>query len=144
MTGVEILAAVRVVLGWPRWRRRMTKSHEDLEVWRRGLDLVDHVYDLCRQLPADERFGLVTQMQRAAVSIPANVAEGCGRESTKDLLRHLSIARGSLAELRTFLVVVKRRGFAVLEEIDATDREAALVARLLIGLQRSLRRKLDP
>jgi four helix bundle protein len=77
----------------------MIRSHEDLEVWRRGIELVDAVYDICKELPTDERFGLVSQMQRAAISVPANIAEGCGRQSTKDLLRHLSIAQGSLAEL---------------------------------------------
>lgn len=121
----------------------MAGSHEDLEVWRKGIDLVDAVYDLCKVLPSDERYGLVSQMRRAAVSVPANIAEGFGRESTRDLLRHLSIAQGSLAELRTLLVITRRRGYAGENDIDAIDGLSSRVARLLMGLRRSLRRKLS-
>jgi four helix bundle protein len=117
--------------------------HHDLEVWRQGISLVDLVYDLCVSLPADERFGLTSQLRRAAVSIPANIAEGSGRDSTKDLLRHLAIAQGSLAELRTLLVIVQRRRFASEEEVEQVDLLGARVGRLLVGLQRSLRRKLQ-
>lgn len=93
-------------------------SHQDLEAWRSAIGLVDMVYDLAKQLPTDERFGLISQMQRAVVSVPANIAEDCGRDSTKDFLRHLSIARGSLAEVPTFLVIIRRRGFATSLEMD--------------------------
>jgi four helix bundle protein len=55
-------------------------THEDLDVWQQGIALVDDVYDLCKGLPSDERFGLISQLQRAAVSVPANIAEGCGRD----------------------------------------------------------------
>ena len=122
----------------------MGRSHEDLEVWVRAMDLVDRIYELSKLLPADERFGLVTQLQRAAVSIPANIAEGCGRDSTKDLLRHLSIAQGSLAELKTLLAIVVRRRFVPSQHSELSRQEAGTVSRLLVGLQRSLRRKLAP
>jgi four helix bundle protein len=121
----------------------MINSHEDLEVWRKSIEMVDLVYDLCQDMPAAEKFGLISQLQRAAVSVPANIAEGCGRESTRDLLRHLSIAMGSLAEVRTLLVIVKRRSFASDSAFDRADAMARTVARLLIGLQRSLRKKLN-
>ena len=121
----------------------MAGSHEDLEAWRQGIELVDSVYDLCKSLPTDERYGLISQLQRAAVSVPANIAEGCGRESTRDLLRHLAIAQGSLAEVRTLLVIIARRGFAPSPALVAADDLSARGARLLIGLRRSLRRKLD-
>ncbi len=121
----------------------MAGSHEDLDVWRRAIDLVDRVYDLCATLPTAEKYGLVGQLQRAAVSVPANIAEGCGRDTTKDLLRHLSISQGSLAELRTLLVIIRRRRFADATSIDQVEQDASTVGRLLVGLQRSLRRKLD-
>ena len=76
-------------------------NHEDLRVWQEAIELVDCVYELSANLPKDERFGLVSQIQRAAVSIPGNLAEGCGRETTRDLLRFVAIARGSLAEVKT-------------------------------------------
>jgi four helix bundle protein len=121
----------------------MGHSHEDLDVWRAAIELVDGVYDLSAQLPPSEKFGLVSQMQRAAVSVPANIAEGCGRDSTRDLLRHLSIAQGSLAELRTLLVIIRRRKFVNDDELVALDAFAARVGRMLVGLQRSLRAKLQ-
>jgi four helix bundle protein len=71
----------------------MAHSHEDIEVWKKGMDLVDAVYSLSAKLPASEHFGLISQLQRASVSIPANIDEGCGRETTKDLLRHRSIPK---------------------------------------------------
>src|SRR5690348_6230925 len=121
----------------------MSHSHEDLDVWRQAIELVDRAYDLCKKLPADERFGLVSQIQRAAVSVPANIAEGCGRDSTKDLLRHLSIAQGSLAEVRTLLVIVGKRKFISPESLELVEAQAKRVGQLLIGLQRALRKKLN-
>lgn len=121
----------------------MAGSHEDLKVWRVGIDLVDAIYDLCLSMPAAERFGLISQMQRASVSVPANIAEGSGRDSTKDLLRHLAIAQGSLAELRTLLLIVRRRNFVAADELEAVDALASRVGRLLVGLQRALRKKLE-
>jgi four helix bundle protein len=113
----------------------MARGHEDLVVWSRGIDLVDSVYSLCERLPSNERYGLISQLQRAAVSIPANIAEGCGRDTTKDLLRHLSIAQGSLAELRTLLLIVRRRQFADPDDFNCVDAAASEVGRLLVGLQ---------
>lgn len=116
--------------------------HEDLEVWKAAIDLVDLCYDIGKKLPPDERFGVISQMQRAVVSVPANIAEGCGRDSTKDLLRHLSIAQGSLAEVGTFLVIINRRQWVTREVLAPAQQQHRRVGRLLTGLQQSLRRKL--
>jgi four helix bundle protein len=118
-------------------------SYEELEVWQRAIDLVDDTYDLVKKLPSDERFGLVSQMQRASVSVPANIAEGWARDSTKDFLRHLSIAKGSLAELTTFWVIVQRRGFVPEPQLSKIRAKSSSVGRLLSGLQRALRNKLE-
>ena len=112
-------------------------------MWRLDIDLVDAIYDLCLSMPAAERFGLISQMQRASVSVPANIAEGSGRDSTKDLLRHLAIAQDSLAELRTLVLIVRRRNFVPADELEAVDALASRVGRLLVGLQRALRKKLE-
>jgi four helix bundle protein len=77
------------------------KSYKDLTVWQEGRKLVLSIYTMTKQFPADERYDLVSQMRRAAVSIPSNIAEGCGRQHTKDLIQFLIIARGSLYELET-------------------------------------------
>ena len=79
------------------------KSFRDLAVWQKAMELTSVVYQVTAELPADERFGLVSQPRRAAVSVPANIAEGHRRSSTKEYLRFLSIAAGSLAELETLL-----------------------------------------
>lgn len=82
-------------------QRATPKSYKDLTVWQEGRKLVFFVYVLTKQFPADERYDLVSQMRRAAVSIPSNIAEGCGRQHTKDVIQFLVIARGSLYELET-------------------------------------------
>ncbi|HOB01745.1 MAG TPA: four helix bundle protein [Casimicrobium huifangae] len=77
------------------------RSHRDFPVWKAAMDLAESVYDLSAGFPADERFGLTSQIRRAAVSVPSNIAEGAGRSSTGELAHFLGIALGSLAELET-------------------------------------------
>jgi four helix bundle protein len=88
------------------------ESHRDLAVWQKGMDLVVQVYALVRPFPPSERFGLSLQMTRAAVSVPANIAEGYARNSTRDYARFLSIAKGSLMELETYVMLAERIGYA--------------------------------
>jgi len=83
-------------------------THRDLDVWRVAMDLVVAVYRATRQLPDSEKFGLMSQMRRAVVSIPSNIAEGAARSSSADFVRFLVIARGSLAELETQLELVQK------------------------------------
>ena len=121
----------------------MVKSHDDLDVWKLAIDLTDAVYEYCKSLPTDERFGLVSQLQRAAVSVAANIAEGSARESTKDFLRHLSIAQGSLAEVQTLLVIARRRQFGTEAENQRIANQGKSVARMLVALRKALHRKLE-
>jgi len=114
-------------------------SYRDLEVWQKAMDLVVEVYKLTEQFPDKEKFGLAAQIQRAAVSIPANIAEGQGRMHKAENLHHLSYARGSHYELETHLLIAVR--------LDYIDRETAkpiwelmqVVGRLLSGLIRALK-----
>ncbi len=89
-------------------RDSLQRPHERLEVWRDAMSLVEWTYRITSPFPADERFGLTTQLRRAAVSIPSNIAEGAARRSRQEYLRFLSIARGSLAELDTQLQIAQR------------------------------------
>ncbi len=113
------------------------KTFRDLVVWQRAMELAKEVYKATSILPDSERFGLSSQMRRAAVSIPSNIAEGYARQSHLDYLRFLKVARGSLAELRTQVLLAQELSFLrtqsnLLPLIDETER-------ILAGLIRSLR-----
>jgi four helix bundle protein len=84
------------------------QSHKDLEVWKRSLSLVKEVYAVSRKLPKSEQFGLISQIQRAAISIPSNISEGYARKGTGEYLRFLSMAYGSAAELETQLIIINQ------------------------------------
>jgi four helix bundle protein len=86
-------------------------SHKDLDVWKKAVCLVVDLYKLTKRFPNDERFGLTAQIRRAASSVPANIAEGWGRGSTTEYIHFLKIARGSLTELETHLIVSGELGY---------------------------------
>ena len=86
----------------------MIKRHRKLSVWQKAIELTEHIYVFTQLLPDDERFGLTSQMRRCSVSIPSNIAEGASRHSDKEFLRFLNIAKGSLAELETQLILCSR------------------------------------
>lgn len=118
-------------------------SYRDLNVWQLGMQIAEDVYHLTKSFPSDERFGLTSQLRRAASSVPANIAEGHSRSSTKDYLRHLSIAVGSLAEVTTFLELAARLEFANDATVSPILNLAQEERRMLRGLQSSLRRKVN-
>lgn len=93
---------------WCRVMSEYIKSYEDLRIWQDAMHLAEIVYDLCSLMPKEEIYGLTSQMKRAAISVPSNIAEGSERNNTKELIQFLYIARGSLAELRTQLVFAQR------------------------------------
>lgn len=117
------------------------KSYQDLEVWRRAMDMAVMAYNLTKPFPREEAFGMTSQIRRAAASIPANIAEGWGRETTKEFQQFLRIAQGSLRELETHLLLVVRVGLT--KEAQPLMDEAAILGRQLISLQRSLTAKRD-
>ena len=111
------------------------RTHRDLNVWKEAIDLAKGIYSLTKGFPREEIHGLVSQMRRAAVSIPSNIAEGAARSSRKDFIRFLYVALGSLAELETQLLLSRELGFTESSEIDeAVDR----IRKMLIGLIRNL------
>ncbi|MGH8122457.1 MAG: four helix bundle protein [Rudaea sp.] len=98
----------------------MARPHHQLDVWRDAVDLVENVYQFTASFPADERYGLTSQLRRAAVSVPSNIAEGAARRSRKEYVYRLSIARGSLSELETQILISTRLGLARSEpELDS-------------------------
>ena len=114
------------------------RSYKDLVVWQRAMDLTTITYRLAAKLPRDERFGLVSQLRRAAVSVPANIAEGRQRATKKDFLRFLAIAAGSLAELETLIALVQRLYEIEIEEVNEVAQEADEVGKMLRALQQKL------
>ncbi len=116
------------------------KTYRELEAWKKGIELVEAIYLLCKTMPAEERFGLISQIQRAAVSIPANIAEGYGRTHRGEYVHHLSIARGSLMELETHLTVIVRLGMVTREQATTAWSLCQEVGKLLGGLIASLQR----
>lgn len=117
----------------------VAKDYRELIVWEQAMVLTEQVYTLTRMLPADERFGLVSQMRRAAVSVPSCIAEGNARASIPDYLRFVSMAAGSLAELRTQILLARRLNLAPANDIDACEVTAKRVDLLLKRLQSGLR-----
>jgi len=115
----------------------MMKGHEDLKAWQKAMDLVTAVYPLTESFPKSEQYRLASQMHRAAVSVPSNIAEGHGLKQTQAYGRHLAIAGGSLAELQTQLQIADRLGYLTPESKPIIE-EAREVGRMLAGLRRSL------
>ncbi len=115
------------------------KGFEDLEVWQLAMDLVPDIYNLTQRLPRHELFGLTGQARRAAVSVSANIAEGQARHHTKEFLHHLSVARGSLAELHTLVLVAQRLSYTSLEDTQELFGRISHVRMLLSGLIKRLK-----
>lgn len=117
-------------------------SYRDLTVWQRAMDLTDLVYDVTKKFPKDERFALTSQLQRSAVSVSSNIAEGHGREHLREYLHHLSIANGSLMELETQIAIALRRGYLENSEAQRCFDLSGDVGRLLAGLVRALKARI--
>ncbi len=113
---------------------------EKLDVWQKAVDFADRVYDVTRSFPSDERFGLTSQLRRAAVSVSSNVAEGSSRSSNADFARFVEIAYGSLMEVVSQIHIAKRQKLMVDEQFQDLYSRADEVARMLSGLRSSLLR----
>ncbi len=108
-------------------------------MWKRAIDLVIECYSASRKFPREECYGLTSQLQRAAVSVPANIAEGQGREHRKEFLHHLSIAHGSLAEMETHLQIAERLHYLSSDEVQSLLSRSEEIGRMINGLRKSLR-----
>jgi four helix bundle protein len=118
------------------------KSFRDLKIWQRAMDLVPQVYQVAHDLPDQERYVLANQLRRAVVSVPANIAEGQMRLHRKEFVYHLSIARGSVAELQTLLLVAERLGYVTRDQLTPVEKTALDVLMPLTALINRLQRVL--
>ncbi|MEZ6165328.1 MAG: four helix bundle protein [Phycisphaerales bacterium] len=118
------------------------QSYRDLEAWRLAIRLTKVVYRMSEHFPNDERFGLTSQIRRAAVSIASNIAEGWGRGSTSDYARFLRMARGSMYEVETQGLIALELGFVDKDKFDFFEQSIDEAGRVLAGLIRSIESKL--
>jgi four helix bundle protein len=116
----------------------MEKPHKKLDVWQTAMSVAKQVYKLTSDFPSDEKFGLVSQMRRAAVSIPSNIAEGAARQGKREFRNFLSMAQGSVSELDTQLELASALGYVSKETIDEISSELIRVDKMLTTLIRSL------
>jgi|WetSurMetagenome_2_1015567.scaffolds.fasta_scaffold138202_2 four helix bundle protein len=117
------------------------KSHLDLDVWKLSMDLVNDLYNLTDAFPASEKFGLPSQLRRAGVSIPSNIAEGAGRFHDNEFIQFLYISRGSLAEVETQLEIARRRGYV--KSIESQITTSIRIRCMINGLIKRLRERRD-
>ena len=118
------------------------RSYRDLVAWQKSMHLVVDAYKASQRWPKEEAYGLTNQMRRAAVSIPANIAEGQGRDGAKEFLRFLVIASGSLCEMETHLLIATHLNYLSQEQTDTLMEQTAEIGRLLNGLKGNLRTRI--
>ncbi len=118
-------------------------SHfRELQVWQRGMDIVQVVYEISSGFPKTEIYGLTSQLRRAAVSVPSNIAEGHTRASTKEYLHHVSMAQASLAEVETQLELAARLQYADLERLKPIQAECVILGKQLYHLRDAVQKRL--
>jgi four helix bundle protein len=115
-----------------------SRSYRDLEVWKLSIDFVKKVYQVTHNFPASENFGLINQIRRAAVSIPSNIAEGQGRNSTKEFRQFLAISLGSLAELETQLIIAKEIEYLTQNGLEALLSPLDRIRKMIKGLSKGI------
>lgn len=119
------------------------RPHEKLDVWKMSVDMVVRVYDCTKVFPSEEKFGLTSQIRRAAVSIPANIAEGAARQHDKEFIQFLSIAQGSTSELETELLIAQRLGYVEEQIYQNLYEEINTIARMIVGLMNHVKSRLQ-
>jgi len=117
------------------------RPHESLEVWQKAVEFVVQIYEQTKSFPSDERFGLTSQLRRAAVSIPANVAEGAARTTPKEFHHFVAMAQGSCSELETELLIAEKLGYLSTDNYMELKSTADSIGRMLVGLSKHLKSK---
>ena len=119
------------------------RPHEKLDVWNRSIDLVMSVYKATESFPKEERFGLTSQIRRAAISIPANIAEGAARDSPKEFTHFLSNAQGSASELETEILIAQKLGYFAETTHASLRTDLDSIGRMIVGLSSSIKKRLQ-
>lgn len=122
-------------------RDKMIRSYKDLEIWKRGVELVTSIYLVTKDFPKSESYALVDQIRRAALSIPSNIAEGHARQHRKEFRQFLFVALGSLAELETPLIIAGKLGYLEKEKLNRSLSELDAIGKMTRGLIKRLQIK---
>jgi four helix bundle protein len=117
------------------------RPHENLDVWKKSIDFVVAIYKATGNFPKEEKFGLTSQLRRAAVSIPANIAEGAGRRTDREFGRFLSNSQGSASEVDTELLIANRLNFLINDDFSALRSSLDEIGRMLTGLSQHVQKK---
>jgi four helix bundle protein len=116
------------------------KTHKDLDVWQKSIELVTKLYEITGTYPSHEIYGMVSQIRRASVSIPTNIAEGAARNHRKEFIQFIGISMGSASELETLLLISSKLKYLSLESYKKMSLELESIMRMLTNLQRALSR----
>jgi len=116
-------------------------THKDLNVWNEAIELVTDIYKMTRSFPKDEQYGLISQIRRAAVSIPSNIAEGSARSSRKEFIQFLNISMGSAVELETQVIISKNLGYITEELFQKISDKVNKISKMVQGLIKSIKSK---
>jgi len=119
------------------------KNHKDLIVWQKGIELVKMVYSITSSFPKEEQFGLTSQMRRCSVSIPSNIAEGCGRHSEKELMQFLYITLGSASELETQIIISQELNFLEKDKCEQVLSMINEIIRMTSSLIKSIKTRFE-
>jgi len=120
------------------------KSYKELDVWKKGVDIVDGIYGITANFPQSQLYGLASQMQRSAIGIPSNIAEGFARGHTAEYRQFLRIALGASAELDTQLVIARRRNYITEAEFQNLQQNLDHESRMIMNLVKSLSKNVKP
>ncbi len=115
------------------------KTHRDLKVWNNSIDLVTKIYKITSDFPKEELFGITSQIRRAAVSIPSNIAEGAARTSRKEFRKFLSIALGSASEMETQLIISRNLNYLTDNDSEYLINELTTIQKMILGLMKNLK-----
>jgi four helix bundle protein len=118
------------------------ESYKDLIVWQKGIEIVNDIYNLTKYFPKDELYSLTSQMRRASISIPANIAEGWGRGTTKNYIQFLEISRGSLFELEALIIISTNQSFLTQDKCNEIGIKINEIGKMLNGLITKLESKI--
>ena len=118
----------------------MVKTHKDLDIWNLGIELVAKIYELTKDFPSEEKFGLISQLRRAAISIPSNIAEGAARNSKKEFIQFVYISLSSLSEIETQIIISERLGYLKVNKVNENIEE---LRRKILNFIKYLKSKLN-